>query len=901
MRIQNLKAEDALAAMQSRLSGLTDAESRNRLSEFGPNVIEREQRPTALRRFLGQFTHFFAIILWLASALCFVSAQLQTDTSLTSLGFAIIAVIIINAAFSFWQEMKAERALEALQRILPKSCRVLRSGQWQTLSVEQLVPGDIIELAEGDDIGADARILESTRVRIDTSHITGESQPSSRHSLPCETREILWAKNLLLAGTSVVAGRAKAMVFATGTRTEFGRIVHLTLSGNVRLSPLQKEIGRVSRWIGIFSCLLGILFFAFGIFTGMPLSVAFLFGIGIIVANVPEGLMPTISMSLALAAQRMTKRKALVRHLPAVETLGSTTVICTDKTGTITLNELKVKEIVWQQKSVSARNWQEELLLSKGQLQFMSTILSTHALNVQKNSLFVQNGDPLEIALVQFANQCRCNAEMLTRLAEIPFDNTRRRQSVVVDYDGALRIFCKGAPETILSLCQSIADDDGEMHGMSELDRQAILEISAHHAKKGYKLIAFACRVISNDFILKNADLESESVCNELESRLTYLGLVCLEDPLRLEVPKAVQLCRQAGIRVIMITGDHPETARVIAMESGIFSNDESRIVLGDELECWSKTQLQLALEHKEISFARVKADHKLRIVEALKEKKEIVAVTGDGVNDAPALKAADIGIAMGISGTDVARESSDMVLLDDNFATIVDAIEEGRSVYNNIRKFMTYILASNVPEAIPYIFFVVMNIPLPLSVLQILAIDLGTDLIPALGLGTEAPSRIVMSAQPRSRGSHLLDRRLLMKAYLWLGLWEAIAAMSCYFYVLYLRGWKLESGVSGVSQEVAEQAATATFTAIILTQCVNVFLCRGHSFHGKVNAPVSRLIWIGVGIEIFFVMTYLYFEPMRTLMKTQPLPISYFALVSIFMVLMALCDRMRQTFESDE
>lgn len=895
MRIQNLTSEESLASMQSGMEGLSHSEAARRLLEFGLNAVPRRREKSLMNLFLRELTNFFAVILWIAAAFCFLSFLLFHQTEMKTLGTAIVGVVILNAVFSFWQSLRAERAMEALLRLLPRFTQVKRAGTWLLVPVEQLVPGDLVEVKEGDDVGADLRLLHGEHLRVDTSHVTGESLPSFRKPDVDSSEDILWAKNLVLAGTKVVSGHGWGVVFATGLRTEFGKIAQQTLAETQKPSLLADEMRRVSRWIAVLAFVIGVVFFFMGSAAGLPLSSAFLFAIGIIVANVPEGLMPTITLSLALSAQRMAKRKALVRRLSVIETLGAATVICSDKTGTLTANRLRVKELDWLQSTRVAEQFAHTQTASVGQKAFLQAILLTHSLN--SNRVDAQtSGDPIELALVRFAQSCADGIDSPFRVSEIPFDDRRRRQSVVVEVQGVLWLFVKGAPEVIADHCGTALQDDGSARPIGNR-RAEIVDRASECAERGLKVLAYARRRLSVDTLPRSAQASSiqrgvrAALTEEAENDLQYLGLVALEDPLRPEVPQAVEQCRRAGIRVIMITGDHPETAKFIAHASGIFTSAEAHVVLGSTLERWSNTQLQMILQQQEIAFARVRANQKQRIVEALKNKNEIVAVTGDGVNDAPALCVAHIGIAMGLSGTDVARESADIVLLDDNFATIVAAIEEGRATYKNIRKFMTYILASNVPEALPYILFALLPIPLPLTVLQILAIDLGTDLLPALGLGSAPPSSSLMLQSPRAVREPLLNRALLLRAFLWLGLWEATAAMACFFFVLFGGGW-IWGGELDPSSQLARQASTATFTAVILMQVVNVLLCRGRDVHLASASAFRSLILLGIVVEVLFVAAYLLIPPLQDVLGTTLLPLQFYGWIALFMLVFFTADR---------
>lgn len=901
MRIQNLSAADALLSLRSRREGLLSSEATARLAEYGKNVIEKRARKSTLRNILQELFHFFALILWLASSICFLTAFAYSQPEMNALGFAILGVIVINAIFSFWQSLKAERALEALEKLLPQRCSVCRNNLWTVLPTDELVPGDIVEVKEGDTLAADVRLIESHRIRVDTSHITGESLPAFRNASPDSRDELFFAKNIVLAGMRIVSGRAIGITFATGTRTEFGKIAKLTLSSPPKSSPLQNEIKLVSRRIASLALILGLFFFLLGEWAGLSTSSALLFAIGIIVANVPEGLMPTLTLSLALAAQRMSKQNALIRRLPAVETLGSTTIICTDKTGTLTLNHLKVKEI-----DAVGEQWQADLIMKSNYISvqqkiFLRAMRLTHSLPEDTvNDTTV--GDPIEIALVRFAQQFDLSLSGVRRIAEIPFDDTRRRQSIVVEINQESWILVKGAPEVLIALSVfETSENDSTAEGSSR--RKAMLDRANHYAQRGLKVLGFAQKKITTEYVsflekldeVKSADdsfigneNRTEDQSQRLESNLEFLGLVALEDPLRSEVPLAVQQCQRAGLKVIIITGDHPETARYVAIESGIFRNPKSEVILGHQLEHWNMPQLQFALEQPEIAFARVKANQKLKIVQALQEKKEIVAVTGDGVNDAPALRAADIGIAMGKCGTDVARESADIVLLDDNFASIVAAIKEGRGIFRNIRNFITYILTSNVPEAIPFILFMLFPIPLPLTILQILAIDLGTDIVPAIGLGAEPPEEVLMFQPPRPRYEHLINTKLVLKAYCWFGLWESLAAMASFFFVLFSGGWTWGQTLSAQSTLV-KQSTTATLSAVVLMQSVTVFLCRESS-----TRRPHRLIFWGLIAEILFLISINTFPFSQHILQTQRVPWKVFGIAFLFMTSMFFAEKIR-------
>ncbi|HEY6572434.1 MAG TPA: cation-transporting P-type ATPase, partial [Candidatus Eisenbacteria bacterium] len=686
--------------------------------------------------------------------------------------------------------------------------------------------------------------------------------------------------NVVLAGTSLAAGEARVVVFATGMGTEFGRIARLTQTAEPAESPLLREIRALSRLVAVLATSLGVVFFFIGRSAGLSFWETFIFAIGIIVANVPEGLLPTITMSLSLGAQRMARRNALIRHLPSVETLGSATVICTDKTGTLTLNRMSARRLYV---GGASRSLPFDLpTLDRAHHRFFDVARSCQNLKRGHDGWI---GDPLEVSLVSLAEEALPGSPELERVDVIPFDSDRRRLSTLHRLPDGLVLYTKGALESLLPLCARVELEQGD----SELDepaRKRLLDAENAMAGEGLRVIALAMRPVR----------EGEPR-EALEQSLTLLGLAGFEDPPRPEVPAALQRCHEAGIRVIMVTGDHPTTATAIAREIGLNAGRPSRVLTGREVERLSDTQLRLALRVPDLLFARVTADQKMRIVRALRVDGEIVAVTGDGVNDAPALKLAHIGIAMGVTGTDVARESADMILLDDNFASIVHAIEEGRGVYENIRRFLTYILTSNIPELIPYLAFALFRIPLPLTIIQILAVDLGTDMVPALGLGIERPSADLMKRPPRARSERLLSPGLLGRAYLILGPLEAIAAMAAYFFVLRGGGWSW--GTTLASNDLLYlQSTTACLSAIVVMQIVNVYLCRD-SRASFLSAPLfgNRLIVAGIASEIVGILLIVYTPFGNALFRTAPIGAGVWLFILPFALAMILVEEGRKAF----
>ncbi|HXF96168.1 MAG TPA: cation-transporting P-type ATPase, partial [Gemmatimonadales bacterium] len=646
------------------------------------------------------------------------------------------------------------------------------------------------------------------------------------------------------------------LVFATGMHTEFGRIARLAQRTQEPLTPLQREIARLSRLVAVGATSLGLLFFLVGLALGMPLWGNLTFAIGIIVANVPEGLLPTVTLALAAGARRMARRNALVRHLPSVETLGSASVICTDKTGTLTLNRMAVERVYVSGRFLDAAAAREARGLERRLVEAARWCHDVQT--VVRDGKPRLLGDPMELALTEWAGPAAGVAPR--RTAEIPFDPDRKRLATLYEGPDGAVLYVKGALESILPLCRWVVSES-EARPLTRDVAEAVLAAQHTMAASGLRVLAFAYREVAGPEAIE-----------ALEQDLVLSGLVGLEDPPRPEVPDAVRRCREAGIRVIMITGDHPSTAVAVGRQIGLLETPEPVVIRGDVLRRMSDTQLQLALDAPEIVFARVAPDQKVRIVTVLKRKGAVVAVTGDGVNDAPALRQADIGIAMGQTGTEVAREAADIVLADDNFASIVNAVEEGRAVFANIRKFMTYILTSNVPELVPYLAFVLLRVPLALTIIQILAVDLGTDLLPALALGAERPHERVMRRPPRRPQDRLLDFPLLARAYLFLGVLEAAAAMAAFFHVLVGEGWRYGQTLA-LDDPAYLRATTATLAAIVVMQVANVFACRSQSASLWSIGPFSnRLVLWGVAGELALILAITYTPWGNRLFGTAPI-----------------------------
>lgn len=894
INIQRLTPEDACKAMETRLEGLTAAEAAEKLQRYGKNLIREKKGKSVVLIFLSNFISLMAILLWAGGIIAFIAAMPE-------LGIAIWLVNVINGVFSFLQEFRASKATEALKRMLPSYARVIRDNQELQILAEELVPGDIILVSEGDKISADARVLSSSDLQVNQSTLTGESNPVRKTHDPIlrEGQSRFEMANLVFAGTSVASGTAKAVVTSTGMETEFGKIANLTQALKEEKSPLEKELDKLTKQISIIAIGLGVFFFIAAVFfVKEPFAPAFIFSLGMVVAFIPEGLLPTVTLSLAMAVQRMAREHALVKRLSAVETLGCTTVICSDKTGTLTQNEMTVSDLWMLDRTytvtglgyaptgkILADESEAEAENDKGlNLLLTAASLCSNARVVPPNEesdRYTVLGDPTEACLGVVAQKAGIDLDkqsaLTPRIRELPFDSRRKRMSTVHQLerpvDGCRRIaYIKGSPKEVLELCTGIYSNDGSKE-LTDDQRNQIMQANDKYASNGLRVLAVAYRLLSEKDNLPAA--LSAYTPEIIEQDLTFVGLTVMADPPRPEVADAVKTCHKADIRIIMITGDYGLTAESIAKRIGIVESVHPRIISGVELESMSENDLKETLKD-EVIFARVAPEQKYRVVSSLQEMGHIVAVTGDGVNDSPALKKADIGVAMGISGTDVAKEAAEMILTDDNFASIVKAIEEGRAVYSNIRKFILYILNSNMPEGVPSAAFLFSKggIPLPLTVMQILSIDLGTDMMPALGLGTELPEQGIMDQPPRSTKDTLLNKHLIIKAFLWYGLLESIVCMAAYFFVNYIHGWP-DASLAAESTIVYKQATTMTLASIVFCQIGMVLNCRTvNQSVFKVGLFSNKRILFGIVFEVLLLCTIIYVPFLQGIFNTAPIGI---------------------------
>ena len=892
---------------QTGNEGLSGAEAEKRLQKYGPNTIQQGKKRSEILVFLANFTSLMAILLWVSGIIAMFAGMME-------LGIAIWAVNVINGCFSYWQQHAAPKATDSLKKMLPSYVKVRRDGKSQQIQVEQLVPGDVFDIQAGDSIPADARVFNTSNLQIDESSLTGESVPVEKKADYHHGDGEFAQQNIVFAGTVSTSGTATALALATGMDTEFGRIATLTQSQKKTIYPLERELNHLTRQLTIIAIGIGVAFFLLAIFfVKYPIAKSFIFALGMIVAFIPEGLLPTVTLSLAQGTQRMAKKHALLKNLSSVETLGQTTVICSDKTGTLTQNQMTINHIWLPEKEYDVTGTG---YLTNGKIQLngkdvdlanepdLNKLLINATINNdtevtegkagEKSKIL---GTPTEAGLVILSRKAGIDAKderkAYPRLKELPFDSDRKLMTVITkDPSGQLFINTKGALGSELAICDRILDN-GQVRPITDQDRATINQANETYSKQGLRTLAFSYRIVDGDDPLAHKSLESCTI-QSAETHMIFVGLTMMSDPPRPEIFDAVKNCKRASIRIIMVTGDSPITAKSIATRIGITS-DKARVISGDELDKMSDDDLQQAVKG-EVIFARVAPEHKFRIVSMCQKNGDVVASTGDGVNDAPALKRADIGIAMGVTGTDVAKDAADMILTDDNFASIVSAIEEGRTVYSNLQKFLLYILTSNVPEAAPSVIFLVTRglVPLPLTVMQILTVDLGTDLLPALGLGTEKAEPGIMDQPPRPLNSHLLNRSIIWKAFGWYGLIASVVSTAAYFYVNHVNGWP-NVPLAGSGMVYAE-ATTITLGAIVFSQIAAAMNCRTQiSSVFSIGLFSNHRILTGIVVEVVLIALLMYVPFLQGVFNTGPLNLSEWIFLFCIPVPIFLIEELRK------
>jgi calcium-translocating P-type ATPase len=882
--------------LRSGQSGLSVREAARRLETWGPNELSRRggrRWPGELAR---QFTQPLAILLAAAAVLAWVSGTPR-------LGIAIAAVIFLNAGFAFAQEMQAERAVEALAAFLPERARVRRDGTSQDIEARMLVPGDVLLIEEGERVCADARLITGT-LEVDMSTLTGESVPVTRSGGPADPAvPLLQASDVVFSGTACTGGEAEALVTATGMSTEIGRIAALSQRSGPDTSPLERQVNRAARLIAFVAIGAGAAFLPIGLAAGLSVAAAVSFAIGLLVANVPEGLLPTITLALAVGVREMARRGALVKRLSAVETLGSTAVICTDKTGTLTENRMRVTT-VWTPDGELAVDGPESGAAHTGTATASPPawlgLLAQNAAacnNADLNGIAGnRTGDPTELALLQLAEDQGQDVS-LTRRNErrrqlFRFDPRLKLMTTVDDQDGSLVIHTKGASEEVLARATAIHRGQDELP-MTAADRDEANRVMTDYAQRGLRVLALARRLLP-------PGAAAPARREDAERDLCLTGLVAMLDPPRPEVPAAIERAHHAGIRIHIVTGDNGLTAAAIARQVGIGA-DGMKVVTGTELDQMTEPQLDALLSGgNEVVFARSSPEAKLRIADALRAMGQVVAMTGDGVNDAPALRRADIGVAMGRSGTDVAREAATMVLTDDNFATIAAAIESGRRVYDNVRKFICYIFTHAVPEVVPFLVFALAGgaIPLPLTVMQILAIDLGTDTLPALALSREPAEPGLMDRPPRPRSQGVISRGMLARTWGFLGLISAVLVMAGFFITLSRAGWHpgAPTGPGMPLHHGYRQATTVAWLGIVACQIGTAFAVRTeHASLRSVGVLSNRFLLGGIAFSLAFAALLIYLPAVQGIFGTAALAPAQLATVAPFPFIVWGADEMRR------
>ena len=851
-----LTVEESFERLKSGPRGLSSDEATKRLAEFGPNELQARGRVSPWTILLEQFKNVLIIILLLATAL---SAFLGHGVE----AIAITVIVLFAVILGFIQEFRAERAIEALREMAAPAATVIRDGREQRIPARDLVPGDAIVLATGDKVPADARLTEAVNLQTVEAPLTGESAPVEKHSNALAEEQLPAGdqRNMAFAGTAVTYGRGRALIVATGMATEFGKIARMLEEVDTAKTPLQKNLDRIGKSLARAAFAVVFVIVALGLFRGQPFVEMLIFGVALAVAVVPEALPAVVTISLALGVKRMVRRNALIRRLPAVETLGSTSVICSDKTGTLTKDEMTVRKIYvaghtidvsgtgYEPKGTFSTNGSGAVKPESLSMLLRAAALASDARVEQKNGAgtWEVKGDPTEGALVVVAAKAGLAKSELdaqfSRVAEIPFTAETKRMTTLHQTPGGIVAYSKGAPEVVVQSCALQMTDTG-VETLDDVRRAEVLEHARQMAGEALRVLAFAYK--------------PRATVQDAENDMTLLGLAGMIDPPRPEARAAVRKCEEAGIKVIMITGDHPLTARAVAEELGL--SKHGRVVNGAEIEAMDDARLEREVDSIEV-YARVSPAHKLRVVSALQARGQVVAMTGDGVNDAPALKKADIGIAMGITGTDVSKEAAAMTLIDDNFASIVAAVEEGRGIFSNIKKYLMYLLSSNIGEIGLMAGATLAGLPLPLTAVQILYVNLATDGLPALALAVDPPERGLMQRPPRDQHRGIFTRPvvLLMLAG---GVWSAIVNLGLFV-------WALNSG-----RGIAE-AMTMTFVSLVLIQFFKAYNFRSDR-QSVLRQPFANK-WLNLAIvwELVMLVLILYVPVLERTFGTVALPVN--------------------------
>lgn len=863
----DIDADEVMTTIESDAqNGLSSKEAKIRLKKWGANRLKEAKKVSPWQIFIAQFKDFMVMVLMAATI---ISGWLGEMAD----AITILAIIILNAILGFVQEYRAERSMEALKELTAPEARVLRDGEEIKIPAWQVVPGDIVLLDTGDRVPADLRLIEVVNMELEESTLTGESVPVKKHNKKLSTDVALGdKKNMVFAGTLLTRGRGKAVAVLTGMETEVGRIAGMMQEVIEEQTPLQKRLDQLGKWLVIGCLAICVVVASIGIIKGEPPYRMFLAGVSLAVAAIPEGLPAIVTIALAMGVQKMIRRNAIIRKLPAVETLGCTTYICSDKTGTLTQNEMTVRRLYFDHNvvEVTGQGYQSkgDFLYNgkkinpqknKGLTMLLEIMSGCNNAKLQKKDRkhFAIIGDPTEGAFLVAAEKAKIEIkDSDLRIAEVPFDSDRKRMNVVTANGDRALALTKGAPDVVLGLCKYILLD-GKPQILTKELREDVLKQNDFFAFEALRVLGAAYREVP---LQKNYDIK------DLEQDLIFVGLAGMIDPPRPAAIEAIKTCKQAGIKTTMITGDHPTTARAVAKEMGLLENDHG-VISGPQLDELSDQELSEKVENLAV-YARVSPKHKLRIVKALKKKGHVVAMTGDGVNDAPAVKEADIGVAMGKTGTDVTKEASAFVLADDNFATIVAAIEEGRAIYDNIRKFIRYLLACNVGEVLVMFLAALFGLPLPLLPIQILWVNLVTDGLPAMALGVDNADKGLMVRRPRSPKesifAHGLSRKIVER-----GFQIGISALVVFIIGMFLGDGDLVT------------ARTLAFTTLVFCQLFHVFDCKSERFSVFEVGVFSNILLVGaVCISITMQCLVLYLPVMQPIFKTVPLNGFHWAIV---------------------
>ena len=847
------KEEEVFKELGADKNGLTEKEAEKRLQDYGYNEIKEAKKISPIKIFLQQFNSVVIYILIIALIISlFVGEKIDA--------VVIGTILVLNAIFGFIQEYKAEKSIEALKKLASLKATVIRDGKEKEIDAKLLVPGDIIKLETGDKIPADARLFEVINLETQEAALTGESTPVIKEiKVLAEKTPLADRINMVFSGTVITNGRGKAVVTGTGMKSEIGKIAKLIEEVEQEKTPLQKKLDQMGRVLGIITVVVSFIVFLAGIFKGGGILEFFIVAVALAVAAIPEGLPAVVTIGLAIGTQKMLKRNALIRKLPSVETLGSTTVICTDKTGTLTRNEMTVKRIYANGKIIdvtgSGYGKKGDFLYKNKKIDAEEILLLLKAGSLNNNASLTDGnviGDPTEGALIVSAEKAGLSREILEkknpRINEIPFTSERKLMTTIHNINREKVAFSKGAPEVVLNLCSSVYED-GKIKKLSEAKKKEILETNREFGNNALRVLGFAFKSVTD---IKRA-----------EKNLIFLGLQGMMDPPREEVKVAIEKCKKAGIRVVMITGDHEITAKAVGAAIGI----EGKSLTGQELE---KIQNLDNIVEDIAIYARVNPEHKIKIVEALKKKGHIVAMTGDGVNDAPALKKADIGIAMGITGTDVSKEASAMILTDDNFASIVNAVEEGRGTYDNIRKYFSFLLSGNIGEVLIIFLGIIFGLPLPLTATQILLINLVTDGLPALALSADPFEPNAMGRKPRKQNESIYKGLNAFIVYYPIAM--VIAALSVFSYFYFGKGNLL-------------QAQTATFLTISMFELYQAFACRSTIYSSlKVGLFKNKYLVLAVLASLTIILSSIFIPSLGKFLDMVPLTIAQ----SLFIIVIA-------------